>query len=551
MRDEAAPANDPGCVNEKSRVQTAPRAVTNRRQRRSDPAADSAGAAEASAEPLDSMNSTGCALWFSARTTASSGAISTNALVDSDLCVSDPIVLPFLGCGAIILCGPMVSTSAITAPAGTWEGRAIHFVGVGGCGMSGLALIASRLGASISGSDRSEGPFLARLRGREIPISVGHAATNVPAGAELVYSSAVPADNPERERGRELGLAELSRGDLLAEIAAMRRCIAVSGTHGKTTTAAMTVHALRGAGHRVGYVIGSDLLATGTNADWGDDEWLVVETDESDRSLLALKPEVAVLTNVELEHVHTYPSRLELGAVFRRFLAQSRHAVIWDRPELLGLRDGPAVAFDAPEPELSPAGSRFQWRGLPVTLRVPGEHNALNAAAALEASVLAGADPAAAVTALADFPGTRRRLEQIGKTASGATLYDDYAHHPTAVRASLAAARTLEPDRLIAVLQPYSHARVRMMARAFGQALALADAIVVLEVVSGSRDNGPSASGLAIARAAAETGGARSVAWMPDPIAAERYLRGHLHEKDQCVLMGAGEIAELAHHLLA
>jgi len=187
---------------------------------------------------------------------------------------------------------------------------------------------------------------------------------------------------------------------------------------------------------------------------------------------------VAVLTNVELDHVRAFRSRLEVEDVFRSFLSRSAHAVIWDRPELLALREGPAVAFDARAPDLSPQGSRFRWRGLDVTLNVPGEHNARNAAAALEASVLAGADPATAVKALASFQGTRRRLEFVGETAAGATIYDDYGHHPTAVRATVAAARTLEPDRLVAVLQPYSFARVRMMRVEFGEALALADSIV-------------------------------------------------------------------------
>src|SRR5437588_5208391 len=149
-----------------------------------------------------------------------------------------------------------------------WAGRRLHFVGIGGCGMSALALIADTLGATVSGSDRSDGPFLERLRERGMTITVGHDAANVPSRAGLVYSSAVPPENPERKRARELGLREIRRGSLLAEVAAVRRCIAVGGTHGKTSTAAMTAHALRGAGVPAGYVIGGDLLSTGTNADW-------------------------------------------------------------------------------------------------------------------------------------------------------------------------------------------------------------------------------------------------------------------------------------------
>jgi UDP-N-acetylmuramate--alanine ligase len=433
---------------------------------------------------------------------------------------------------------------------GRWTGRNLHFIGVGGCGMSGLAIAAHALGATVTGSDRADGRFLARLRHRGIRVTVGHAAGNVPEAAEIVYSNAVPPDNPERERGRELGLHERRRGGLLVEVAAARRCIAVSGTHGKTTTAAMTVHALRGGGRRADYVIGADLLATGTNAEVGEGEWLVIETDESDRSLLALSPEVSILTNAELEHVRTFPSRLEVERVFREFLSRSGRAVIWNRRELLKLRDGPAVAFDALDVTLSRDGCRFRWRGLDVALRVPGEHNAHNAAAALEAAVLAGADAAGAVAALGDFPGTSRRFEAVGSTAAGATVYDDYAHHPTAVRATLTAARTLEPRRLIAVLQPFSHARTRVMVREFGRALALADQAVVLEVIGGSGADGPPVSGLRIAEATAEAAGGKPVAWMPDVDSAERYLQHVLRPGDLCVAMSGGTTSQLAHRLV-
>lgn len=432
----------------------------------------------------------------------------------------------------------------------SWERRRLHFVGIGGCGMSGLALVAHRLGATVTGSDKADGPFMPRLRELGIEVTVGHRAGNVPIGAELVYSSAVPADNAERERGRALGLRERRRGDLLAEVAALRRCIAVSGTHGKTTTAAMTLHALRGAGEQAGYVIGSDLLATGANADWSEGDWLVIETDESDRSLLALAPDVAVLTNVELEHVRAFKSRRELDPVFRTFLSQAEQAVVWDRPDIRSLRSGAVVTFDAPTPRLTPGGSSFSWRGFDVVLRVPGAHNARNAAAALEASLLAGADPARAVAALADFPGTKRRFEAIGETPSGAKVYDDYAHHPTEVRATLAAARTFEPNRLIAVLQPFTFARARLMAREFGEALALANVIVVLDVVPGSVADEPAVSGLRIARAAIDAGGGRTVAWMPDPSSAELYLRSQLRQGDLCVTMGLDDMGQLAQRLV-
>jgi UDP-N-acetylmuramate--alanine ligase len=432
----------------------------------------------------------------------------------------------------------------------SWRDRRLHFVGIGGAGMSGLALVARSLGAAVTGTDRTAGPYVEMLRERGIDVAVGHAAANVPAGAELVYSSAVRPDNPERTRARELGLRELRRGDLLGELSTLRPCIAVGGTHGKTTTAAMAVHALQGSGHRPGYVVGGRLVTTGLNADWGEGPWLVVEADESDRTFLELDAEVAVVTNVELDHHREYGSRLDLDAAFRAFLARAPEAVVWDRPDVLALRDGPVAPFDAPAPHLLPGGSRFDWRGIEVRLRVPGEHNARNAAAALEAARLAGADPARAAAALADFPGTGRRFEHVGDTAAGARIYDDYAHHPTAVRATLDAARTLEPARLVAVFQPYRLTRTRRLHKEFGKALARADLVVVLEVAGAPAEHAAEAGRL-VAESTADAAAGRVVAWMPGFDAARRYLSPRLRTGDLCVTLGAGNVDELARALVA
>ncbi len=417
--------------------------------------------------------------------------------------------------------------------------------------MSGLAVIARELGASVSGSDRAEGRYIGRLRERGIDPAIGHDARNVPDGAEVVYSSAVGPDNPERVRAAELELRELRRGELLGEVTRLRRCIAVAGSHGKTTTAAMTVHAMRGAGMRPSYAIGAEWLATGSNVEWTGDEWLVVETDESDRSFLALDPDVAVITNVELEHHRNYASRREFADAFRDFAALAPSAVIWDRPETLGLRNGPVVPFDARDVELDRTGSRFEWRGREVRLPVPGAHNARNAAAALEAARLAGADEARAAATLEDFRGAVRRFEPVGRTSTGAELYDDYGHHPTEVRATLDGARSLKPARLVAVLQPHQYIRVQIMGREFGEALARADVAVVLDILAtrGSPADYPGVTGKRVARAAADAGGGRTVVWTPDAAAAERFLRSHLREGDLCVTMGADPIGELARRL--
>lgn len=413
--------------------------------------------------------------------------------------------------------------------------------------MSGLALIADALGATVTGSDRAESSYTARLREHGIQPVIGHDRANLPPGAEVVYSTAVPPENPERAAaGREL-----HRADLLAQIAALRRCLAVTGTHGKTTTAAMAVHALRGAGLDPAYVVGGELRATGANAGWGTGEWIVVEADESDRSLLKLEPEIAVLTNAELDHHATYASRLDLEQTFATFLARaSTGAVVWDRPALRRLAPAGAVFYDA-QPELRPDGARFRWQGLEVALAVPGAHNAVNAAGALTACALAGAEPARAAAALADFRGARRRMELLGRTASGAAVYDDYAHHPTEVAAAIAAARTLDPRRLVAVFQPHLFSRTRAFAPEFGRALAAADEVVVLPVYPAREAAGdfPGVDGRLIAAAAAEAGGGRTVAWLPGFPLAQDYLDRRLRAGELCLVMGAGNVDALARAL--
>jgi UDP-N-acetylmuramate--alanine ligase len=436
----------------------------------------------------------------------------------------------------------------------SWDGRRLHFIGVGGAGMSGLALVARELGAEVSGSDRASSAYSERLRAAGIDIRDGHAAENVPAGADVVYSTAVPADNAERAHARAQGLRELHRADLLGELTRLRRTIAVSGTHGKTTTTAMALHALRGAGIDAGYVLGAEIAPGEPNAAWGSGEWLVVEADESDRSLLKLAAEIAVLTNAELDHHSTYASWDELAGTFREFLAGAGETVVWDRPALRALCPGgaPTVAYDVGEAGLAPDGVRFDWDGIAVALAVPGLHNALNARAALEAARLAGADPQRAARGIAGFRGAGRRFERLGETASGAAVYDDYAHHPTEVAATIAAARTLAPRRVVAVFQPHLFSRTRALAREFGAALAAADAVCLLDVYPAREraEDFPGVSGLQIARAAADAGGGRPVAWLPGFDAAEQLLRAQLRAGDLCLVMGAGDVDALGRRLV-
>jgi UDP-N-acetylmuramate--alanine ligase len=433
-----------------------------------------------------------------------------------------------------------------------FEGRRLHFVGIGGAGMSGLALVARALGAEVSGSDQADSAYCDRLRAAGIDPVIGHDAANVPDGAEVVVSTAIPEDNPELHTGARV----LHRGDLLGEVSRLKRAIAISGTHGKTTTAAMAAHVLRECGREPGFLIGGELRSAGTNAGWGAGEWVVVEADESDRSFLKLAREVAVVTNVELDHHATYRSLGELEEAFDEFAAPASIRVLGLEVELPGAAD--AVRFGigqgdlrAEGLELLPLGSRFSVDGTEVELAVPGAHNVLNALAALAACRPAGVDAAEAAPALLSFGGAGRRFEDHGTTPSGARVFDDYAHHPTEVAATLDAARNLGKGRLVACFQPHLYSRTAKLARDFGRALAKADLAVVLDVYPAREraEDFPGVSGLLVARAAADASGGRPVWWLPTLDEAERRLRDELHEGDVLLTLGAGNVDRLARSL--
>jgi UDP-N-acetylmuramate--alanine ligase len=437
-----------------------------------------------------------------------------------------------------------------------WAGRRLHLIGLGGAGMSGYARVATQLGAAVSGSDRADSAALRALEALGVEVHVGHAAANLPAGegVEVVHSTAIALDNPERRAAAERGLPDHPRADLLAQISALKRTIAIGGAHGKTTTTSMATHVLLRCGLEPSYLIGGALTTTGLNADWGAGEWLVVEADESDRSMLSIDADVAVVTNVELDHHSTYGSLSEVREAFRALLAGAPQAVLWDRPEIVALRgDAPYVAFDVPAPSLDGDGSSFDWRGERVRLRVPGAHNARNAAAALEACVLAGAPPAAAAAALADFAGAGRRFQALGTTRSGARVVDDYAHHPTEVAATIDAARTQGPRRVVAVFQPHLYSRTQRLAHEFGAALARADIAAVLDVYPAREraEDFQGVSGLLVAEATADAAGGRTVLWLPTFEVAEPVLRGLLRDGDLCLVLGAGDVDELGRRLAA
>jgi UDP-N-acetylmuramate--alanine ligase len=415
-----------------------------------------------------------------------------------------------------------------------WASRQLHFIGIGGAGMSGLALVCAELGASVTGSDRSESSYMERLRVAGIDPVVGHDAANLPEGAEVVVSTAIGADNPELALARERGVEPIHRGALLAELCAEKRLIAVAGTHGKTTTTAMLVWALRGLGVDPAFFVGGEVPGLGAdgvaaNAGWGTGEWVIAEADESDGSFLDLKPEIAVVTNIEMDHHSRWGSIAELRAAFDEFTAGARVVV---RPEETDLE---------------------------IELAVPGHHNLLNARGAVLAAAAAGFGSSAVAAALADFPGVKRRLELKG-TREGARIYDDYAHHPTEVRAALSALREQEPDRLIAVFQPHLYSRTKAFGEEFGAALALADEVVVLDVYPAREQpvgEFAGVSGLRVAQAAAERMGGRRVRWLPDATGADRALADLLDhnqavgiEGQVLVTIGAGDVFKLGEALI-
>jgi UDP-N-acetylmuramate--alanine ligase len=436
-----------------------------------------------------------------------------------------------------------------------WRSRRLHFVGIGGAGMSGLALVCARRGATVTGSDRAESSYMERLRAAGLEPVVGHDAANLPDGAEVVVSTAIAAENPELVAARERGAEPIHRGALLAELCAEKRLIAVAGTHGKTTTTAMVVWALHALGADPAFFVGGEVPGLGedggaANAGWGEGEWALAEADESDASFLELRPEIAIITNLELDHHARWASLSELRGAFAAFL-ESAEAVVLPADGSLDdlLAAAPAARFDAGAPGPTE-----------LPLAVPGAHNRANARAALAAIELAGLDAGAAAAALSDFPGVRRRLELKG-SRQGFRVYDDYAHHPTEVRAALSALRELGPGHLIAVFQPHLYSRTKALAEEFGAALALADEVAVLDVYPAREEpvgELAGVSGISVARAAADRMGGRPVWWLPEAAAAGRALaarlrpdRGPLPDEGVLVTIGAGDVFRLGEFLVA
>jgi UDP-N-acetylmuramate--alanine ligase len=446
---------------------------------------------------------------------------------------------------------------------------AVHFVGIGGAGMSGIARILLARGVRVSGSDRRDTPTLLALRALGARVSVGHAPENLGAADTVVVSTAIRADNPELAAARERGLRVLPRAVALAAVMAGHRSVAVAGTHGKTSTTSMLTVAVQACGVDPSFAIGGDLNESGSNAHAGEGDVFVAEADESDRSFLLLSPFGAIVTNVEADHLDNYGNLAAVEEAFDRFLQTVDPGgfvvVCADDPGAARLRTVPTPARlrtygrteDADlrlvDLEVAQDGTRYtavlDGRVLGrVQIQVPGEHMALNSAAALLAGLELGLPAAGLVDGLARFGGVHRRFELKGVMA-GVRVYDDYAHHPTEVSAQLRAARAVAgPGRLIVAFQPHLYSRTREFAEGFGQALGLADDVVVMEIYGAREDPVPGVTGAMVADFVPLP--PDRVLFEPSWSAAAPALAARARPGDLVLTMGAGDVSMVGPEVL-
>ena len=445
------------------------------------------------------------------------------------------------------------------------QAQRIHIVGIGGAGMSAIALVLRDMGHQVTGSDLKDSPVAERLRSHGITVAVGHAAGNVVDVDAVTSSPAVQPENVELAEARARDIRVVPRSEMLAAICATRRCLAVSGTHGKTTTASMLSLILVEAGLRPSFVIGADVNEIGTNAVWDTGEWLVVEADESYGTFQAITPDLAVLTNVEPDHLDYYGTFDVLRAAFADFVAGARlgAVVCADDPEAaaIGREHGattvgsdPGSTYVMERLDLQRSSVSFVLRGPDgelgsIAIGVPGLHNARNGAIAVVAALQAGAPFAAARAALARFAGVTRRFEFRGE-ANGVTFVDDYAHLPAEVRAALATARTGGWERVVAVFQPHRFTRTAALATEFGAAFADADVLVVTDVYSAGERPVPGVSGRLVADAVRDQDPRLPVTYAAGWEELRLAVGAALRPGDLCLTLGAGDLTQLPDQLL-
>jgi UDP-N-acetylmuramate--alanine ligase len=447
----------------------------------------------------------------------------------------------------------------------------VHFVGVGGAGMSGIARILIARGMHVSGSDAKDSRELAALRVLGADVHVGHRADQVRGADTVVVSTAIRDDNAEVREAQRLGLTVLRRAEALAAVMADRRSVAVAGTHGKTTTTSLLTVALQHCGVDPSFAIGGNLSDSGVNAHDGTGELFVAEADESDGSFLLLHPFAAVVTNVEADHLDHYRTVDAVHEAFDEFAttidrggflvtcADDEGASRLARSAAAGglavhtYGEGPGADVRVERLRLDGTGSAFdvvaKGRRLgPVRLRIPGRHNALNATAALVAGMELGLPESVLREGLGGFTGTRRRFELKGE-AGGVRVFDDYAHHPTEIVAILQAARSVvDGGRLVVAFQPHRYTRTVAFREEFGAALALADEVVVLEVYPAGEDPVPGASGAGVAAAVQLPG---HVVFEPSWSAVAGRLAGLAQPGDVVLTLGAGDVTMIGPEVVA
>jgi UDP-N-acetylmuramate--alanine ligase len=438
----------------------------------------------------------------------------------------------------------------------------VHLVGIGGAGMSGLARILLQRGHHVSGSDLRDGRALEELRVLGATIHVGHRPGNIAEADLVVTSSAVPATNAELVAAGEQGRALLRRAELLALLMSGERAVLIAGTHGKTTTTSMTVVALQAAGGDPSFAIGGSLNESGTNAHAGTERTFVAEADESDRSFLVYRPDIAVVTNLEHDHPDEFDDLEAVRQVFRDFLerrAPGAPAVLClDDPgtaALVEVTDEPVVTYGVdPRAQVrlvnDDDGSHVRIDGERVTslrLAVPGTHNLLNATAALAVCHLLGADVTAAAKGLSRFTGAARRFQRLG-TIGGVEVVDDYAHHPTELRATLAAARASAPQRIVVVVQPHRYSRTEVFGAELGRAAAAADVVIVTDVYGSTEAPVPGVTGKLVSDAAAASGAA--VVYRPTLREVIDELVETTRAGDLVLTTGAGDVTSVGPALL-
>ena len=446
----------------------------------------------------------------------------------------------------------------------------IHFVGIGGAGMSGIARILLARGVEVSGSDAKDSRTVLALRAQGARIELGHAASHLGDAQTLVVSSAIKPDNAELVAAKERGITVLHRSQALASLMVGRRAACIAGTHGKTSTTSMLTVALQHCGLDPSFAIGGDLNESGANAHHGSGDIFVAEADESDGSFLVFEPTVAVVTNVEADHLDHHGTVEAYVAVFDSFVQRIEpdgvliacsddpgSAALAERAEKLGVRvrrygaEGPDARILSYEPVDTGGLAVVEIDGQRVEVRtaVPGAHMAANAVGALLAGLELGAPLEGLLAGLAAFGGVRRRFEYKGKVG-GVRLYDDYAHHPTEVAAALRAARPVTGDgRLLVIFQPHLYSRTREFSTQFGEALSLADEVIVLDVYGAREDPMPGVTGAVVAEAVTLPEGA--VHYEPSFDRVPTLIAGLVKPGDLVLTMGAGDVTMLGPEILA